>query len=372
MSDRLVTGGRDSDGAAVDVVIRDGRVVADGDGPTYDARGLTVLPGLVDLQVNGAAGIDLTREPDRLWEVAASLPEYGVTAFQPTIITAAPEVRSRALAALRAGPPAGWSGAEPLGLHLEGPMLAVGRKGAHPPQWLRPPSVALVDGWSRDAGVTMVTLAPELPGALDVVAVLVERGVVVALGHTEAPAEAVAAAVDRGARVVTHLGNAMPALAGRDPGPVGATLADPRLVAGVIADGHHLAPATLASYWRALGPARFLAVTDCTAGLGIADGPTRLGDHDVVVRDGTVRLADGTLAGSAASLPACLAVLRSATGCTLSEAVAACTTTAAAVVGDDSRGHLRPGARGDLTLVDDDLTVVATIVGGRLVHGEAR
>jgi N-acetylglucosamine-6-phosphate deacetylase len=368
VSDLVVRGGRSADGAPLDVAVAGGRVVAGGSGPSFDASGLTVLPGLIDLQVNGVAGIDLTLEPERLWEAAAALPAYGVTAWLPTVITSAPEQRERALATFAAGPPAGWSGACPLGLHLEGPMIAATRKGAHPERWLQAPSTELVAGWTREAGVAMVTIAPELPGALQVIASLVERGVVVAVGHTEASADQVAAAVARGASVVTHLGNAMPPLSAREPGAVGVALGDKRLTAGVIADGHHLAPATLAAYWQALGPDRFLAVTDCTAGLGLPDGRTRLGDQEVVVRDGTVRLADGTLAGSAASLPGCLAVLRSATGCSLAEAVATCTATAARVAVEADRGHLAPGARGDLTLVDDGLRVVATVVGGVVLH----
>lgn len=358
-------------GGSVDVAVADGLVAASPApaSPVYDASGLHVLPGFLDLQVNGVSGIDLTLEPERLWEVAAALPRFGVTAFLPTVITSSPDARSRALAVLAAGPPAGCVGAAPLGLHFEGPMIAPARKGAHPETWLRSPSLELVEGWSREAGVAMVTLAPELPGALDVVELLVARGVVVAVGHTDATAAEVVAAVERGARVVTHLGNAMPPLGGRAPGPVGAALADDRLVAGVIADGHHLHDATLAAYWQALGTQRFLAVTDCTAALGMPDGPARLGDQSVVVAEGTVRLEDGTLAGSAADLAQCLRVLRAATSCTLDDAVAGCTSVAAGVVGDPARGHLGAGARGDLTLVDDDLHVVATIVGGRLLHG---
>jgi N-acetylglucosamine-6-phosphate deacetylase len=284
------------------------------------------------------------------------------------VITSSPEARAAALSTYRDGPPPGWVGAEPLGVHLEGPMIAAARKGAHPEQWLRDPSVELVSGWSRDTGVAMVTLAPELPGALDVVDRLVDRGVLVSVGHTTASADLVAAAVDRGAGLVTHLGNAMPPMAAREPGAVGAALSDPRLVAGVIADGHHLHEATLAAFWRALGPARFLSVTDCTAALGMPDGRTRLGDQHVEVRDGAVRLEDGTLAGSAASLTQCLRVLCETTGCSLSEAVATCTSTAAALVGDGRRGCLEPGARGDLTLVDDRLEVVATVVAGAVVH----
>lgn len=357
-------------GGSVDVTIVDG-VVTSGpaDGPAYDASGLYVLPGLIDLQVNGAAGIDLTLEPARLWEVAAALPAYGVTAFLPTVITSSPDARAVALETLAAGPPDGWAGAWPLGLHFEGPMIAPARKGAHPAAWLVPPSPEVVAGWSRSAGVAMVTIAPELRGALDVIATLVDRGVAVAVGHTEASAEQVAAAVDRGARSLTHLGNAMPPLAGRAPGPVGVGLADPRLVAGVIADGHHLHPTTLAAWARALGPSRLVAVTDCTAALGMPDGPSRLGEQRVVVRQGTVRLEDGTLAGSAASLPQCLRVLRSVTGWSLDDVVGCCTSVAADLVGDESRGRLVAGLRGDVTVVDDDLAVVATVVGGRLVHG---
>ncbi|GAB6987090.1 N-acetylglucosamine-6-phosphate deacetylase [Nocardioides pyridinolyticus] len=248
------------------------------------------VPGLVDAQVNGAAGIDLTASPDRLWEVASALPAYGVVAFVPTVITSDPEARAVALATLAAGPPAGWEGAEPLGLHFEGPMISPARRGAHPEHWLRPPSPDLVDGWSREAGVIMATIAPELPGALDVIARLVSEGVVVSVGHTDATAAQVTAALDAGATVVTHLGNAMPPLRPREPGPVGAVLGGADVVAGLIVDGHHLDPLFVRAAWRALGPSRFLSVADTTAALGLPDGPTRLGDQDVVMAAGTVRL----------------------------------------------------------------------------------
>ena len=375
----VVRGGTDVAGAPVTVVVRDGHVVHPDDvgtrgaqGPVLDATGLTVAPGLIDLQVNGACGVDVTAEPERLWEVAAGLPRFGVTAFVPTVITSAPQARERALAALAAGPATGWSGAVPLGLHFEGPMIAPARKGAHPPQWLAQPSLELVAGWSRAGGVLMVTIAPELPGALDVVEALTARDVVVAVGHTEADAGCVQAAVRAGARMITHLGNAMPPMMSRDPGPVGAALGGDELVAGVITDGHHLDGLTVSAAWRGLGPSRFLTVTDTTAALGMPEGPSRLGDQDVVVARGTVRLADGTLAGSAASLPQCLKFLREATGCSLAEAVETCAGNPAAVLGDSGRGVLRPGSRGDLTLFDERLDVAATIVAGVLVHGDVR
>ena len=319
------------------------------------------LPGLVDLQVNGAAGHDLTASPDRLWDVAAALPAYGVTAFVPTVITADPAVPAEALAVLRAGPPLGWVGAVPLGLHVEGPMLAPARKGAHPGPWLRDPSVELVAGWSAEAGVVMVTLAPELPDALAVIKELVSRGVVVSVGHTEATAAQVAAAVDAGARCVTHLGNAMPPMRSREPGPVGVALGGSDLVAGLIVDGHHLDPLFVRAAWRALAPDRFLLVSDTTAALGRPDGASVLGDQSIVVADGTVRLADGTLAGSAASLLDGLRTLVRTVGVPVEEAAVACTATPLRLLGVS-----RPN---DLTVLTRDLELVATVVDGVLVHG---
>src|SRR5690606_8657841 len=189
-----------------------GRVDAGADTVRIDARGLVVAPGFVDLQCNGAAGVDLTGEPERLGEVAAVLPRWGVTSWLPTIVTCAARVRRRALAALAAHTAgvaggAGGGGAVPLGLHLEGPFLAPRRRGAHDPRHLAAPSLDVfeAEGWSRAAGVALVTLAPELPGALPVVRALVERGVVVAAGHSDATAAQAAAAVAAGVSYVTHL-----------------------------------------------------------------------------------------------------------------------------------------------------------------------
>ena len=341
--------------------------------PVLTADGTIAVPGLIDLQVNGADGWDLTDAPERLWDVAAALGRFGVTAFAPTVITSAPAARAAALAVLRAGAPDGWRGAVPLGIHFEGPMIAPGRKGAHPQRWLAAPSADLVAGWSRADGVLMVTIAPELPGALAVIATLVARGVIVSVGHTQATAAQVAAAVAAGARLVTHLGNAMPPMTAREPGPVGAALGGDVLVAGVIADGVHHDPLSLRTAWRALGPGRFLTVTDTTAALGRPDGPARLGEQDVIVADGAVRLADGTLAGSAASLSQCLRTLRDQVGASLADAVASCTAVPARVLRDPSRGTLNPGARADVTLLDPQtLDPVATIVAGRVVYDARR
>lgn len=376
----LLRGGRVLDpvtatAAPGDVLLAAGRVVAAGPrvpappgARVADAGGLLVAPGLVDAQVNGAAGADLTRDPQALPDVARALPRYGVTAFVPTVVSApAGAVERLAAAARRPLPP---PAAHVLGVHAEGPFLAPARRGAHAAEHLRAPDPAFVAGWSRATGVLVVTLAPELPGALDVVRALSARGVVVQLGHTDADYATVRAAVAAGARGVTHLHNAMPAAGHREPGPVGAALGDGDLVAGVLVDGHHLHPATVRATWKALGRNRFLLVSDATAALGGPPGPARLGDLDVVLDGGAVRLAadPAVLAGSATGLDGCVRALVAATGCPLEEALVSATLTPATLLGADDVGHLRPGARADVTLWDGT-ALAGVVVGGVVVGG---
>jgi N-acetylglucosamine-6-phosphate deacetylase len=337
-----------------------------------DATGLLVAPGFVDLQCNGAAGLDVTAAPERMWDVAAALPRWGVAAWLPTVITAPAAIRARALAALRSGPPDdGVPRATVLGLHFEGPFLAPKRLGAHDPRHLAAPSVAAVEaeGWSRAAGVAMVTLAPERPGALAVVRRLVDAGVVVAAGHSSATADEARAALDAGVTHVTHLFNAMAPLHHREPGLAGVALTDQRARVGLIADGLHVDPAVVAVAARALGD-RLTLVTDAVAALGAPPGPVRLGDVDATVSagDGGVRLADGTLAGSTLALDRAVRNLVSFAGVPLSDAVRAATATPAAALGLADRGVVAPGAVGDLVLLTPSGELVATVVAGRVAY----
>jgi N-acetylglucosamine-6-phosphate deacetylase len=301
------------------------------------------------------------------------LTRYGVTAFVPTVITCSARQRGAALADRAAGGSAADQraahvGAVAVGLHLEGPMLAPARRGAHPERWLERPRPGLVDGWTRDAGVIMVTIAPELPGAIDVIAQLASEGVVVSIGHTDADAACVSAARRAGATAVTHLFNAMAPFGHRAPGPIGVTLADDSLIAGLICDGIHVDPLAVRVAWRALGPARLMLVTDATAALGLGHGRRRLGDVDIDVSVAGVRTADGTLAGSDLALDQAVRNLVAFTGCTATEAVATVTTTPARLLGLDDRGELEAGRRADVTVLDERLRVVATFVGGELAH----
>jgi N-acetylglucosamine-6-phosphate deacetylase len=335
-----------------------------------DAAGCLVAPGFVDLQCNGAVGVDLASRPEGIWEVSVALPRWGVTAWLPTVVTSVPGTVDRALDALAAGPPAGAGPmARPLGLHLEGPYLAPERRGAHAEALLRAPSVGEVDRWRPEEGVVLVTLAPELPGALDLIAVLVERGVVVSAGHSAATAAQAAAAVDAGVTWVTHLFNGMSPLHHREPGLAGVALADRRLRAGVIADGIHLHPVTVAAAHRALGT-RLTLVTDAVGALGMAPGEVALGSARVRVDDdGSVRLPDGTLAGSNLAMDQAVRNLAAWTGCPPADAIAAATSTPAAVLGRADVGAITVGQPADLVVLDDSLAVVATITAGHPAPG---
>jgi len=339
-----------------------------------DADGLLATAGFIDLQINGAAGHDLSADPTSIWAVGAAIVRYGVTAFLPTIVTSPREVVEAARRTLLAGPPAGYTGARALGLHVEGPFISAERIGAHDPTYRRDPELVFVERWSPTAGVRIVTLAPELPGAIELTRELVLRGIVVSIGHTAASAAETQVAFDAGARFVTHLFNAMPALDRRAPGPIGVALADRRVTVGLIADGLHVDPLLVEMVWRSAGPGRVSAVTDAIAALGRPPGRYPLGSVEVTVDDTSARLPDGRLAGSLLSLDRAVRNLRAFTGASIAEAVGSVTSTPAHLLGVGATyGVLAEGRAADLALLTADLEVAATIVGGRLAYrvGEA-
>jgi N-acetylglucosamine-6-phosphate deacetylase len=290
---------------------------------------------VIDLQVNGAGGHDLTESPERLWDVAAVLPRYGVTAFLPTLVSPSWAVVDRARAALAKGAPAGFDGAMPLGWHVEGPFLNPARAGAHDPTSLQAPSVEPVADWSPASGVRVVTLAPELPGALEVVETLVANGVVVSAGHSAATWEQARTGFGAGIRSVTHLFNAMAPLDHREPGIAGAALADERVTIGLIPDGLHVHPGLVALVRRTVGPHRLAVVTDAIAALGMPPGRHRLGGRIVDCDETSARLPDGTLAGSLLGLDEAVENLAAFAGCSLDEARLAATLVPARLLGLD-------------------------------------
>ena len=283
------------------------------------------MPGLLDLQCNGGFGIDLTTEAHRVWELAGLLPRVGVGAFLPTLVSCPAATVDAALAL---EPPPGVRGREAtgsdvLGWHLEGPFLSPGRRGAHPAHHVRPIDLVDLDRWLGTGGVAAVTLAPELDGALEAIERVVAARAVASIGHTDATARQVRAAVDAGARMATHLGNAMGAEARA------AILAEERVLVGVIVDGEHVAPVEVADLWAALGPERFVLVSDAMAGLGLPPGRHRLGDGWVTTDGRRAVGDDARLAGSTLAMDDAVRNLVAFTGCSIDDAVAAASTTPA-------------------------------------------
>jgi N-acetylglucosamine-6-phosphate deacetylase len=357
------------DGPRVLSVGTSGDVSCPDDAQRIDAAGLILAPGFIELQFNGGFGYDFTDDPATIWQSGESLPRYGVTSFLPTIITSPLEKVAEGRRIVTEGRPAGYQGARPLGLHVEGPFLNPQKKGAHNPEYLRQPSLDVVADWSPATGVRLVTLAPELPGALELIKVLSDRGVLVSAGHSMATYAEAAAGFDAGVHYGTHLFNAMPPLVHRDPGLPGALLTDSRTTVGLIADGIHTHPSVIKLVWQILGAKRLNLVTDAMAALGMPAGKHLLGDYEVTVDATSCRLADGTLAGSILSLDQAVRNLIAIAGCSIAEALPTVTTTAAKAIGlDGERGRIEPGYIADMVLLSPDLQVHTTIAEGEIVY----
>lgn len=339
------------------------------DAQILDLDGLCVSPGWIDIQINGAFGLDFTENPEAIWPVAARLPELGVTAFLPTIVTSPFETYDHAQRVWQAGPPDGWRGAQMPGFHIEGPFLNPQKKGAHNPAFLKAPRIKPTAGWTPATGVRLVTLAPELPGALEVIHSLRERGIVVSAGHSLASTMDARAAFAAGLTCGTHLFNAMPTLDHRAPGLTGALLTADGVWTGIIADGIHVHPDMVAAALRCKSAQRLVLVTDAMAALGMPPGQYRLGDFDVTVDDRSARLADGTLAGSILTPSQAIRNLQSFTGCGWNDALRCVTLNPAELLGFENKGRLQPGADADLTVFNAQTGAVEmTIIGGEIVH----
>ena len=363
------------------VAMRAGVVTAVGAGspprrPDLELPAGLLLPGLVDLQVNGYFGVELaTAGADGWASVVTRLPETGTTAFLPTFITAPPGALAtalRAAAAIAAGLPR--PAARVLGVHAEGPFISPARKGAHNEAWITDPAPAAV-GELLEAGqgvLRLVTLAPERDGALAAVTRLTGAGILVSVGHSDATARQVAEAASHGARMVTHLFNAQRPLHHREPGVVGQALTDLRLTSGLITDMRHVAAQVCVMAFNA-ARGRICAVTDAAACAGMPPGRYVLGGEPIELPPGDgeppVR-ADGTLAGSALRMDVALANMVAA-GIGLADAVAAASRVPADLIGRPDLGRIAPGAAADLAWLGDDMRTRATWIGGELVYAQA-
>jgi N-acetylglucosamine-6-phosphate deacetylase len=365
------------------IVVEEGRIVAAGRREAvelpavareYDAQAWTVAPGFIDVHIHGAGGHDVMEAvPDALARIEQTIARYGTTAYLATTVTASPDDTCRSLQALaplaakpRAKADSTPPAAELLGIHFEGPFISPARRGVHPPEWIAAAAPELLDRLLEAAGgaARILTLAPEIPGALALVDRARAAGVVVALGHTNATYEEAIAAIDRGANHAVHVFNAMRPFSHRDTGVLGAVLTRPEVTAEVIADGVHVDPPALQLLLAAKGNEGVILVSDATAATGMPDGNYRLGTFEVKVSGGVCRDAEGHLAGSTLTLDR--AVRRMVTlGVPLAEALRMATLNPARRLGIQARkGVIAPGADADIVFLDDALNVVAVMTQG--------
>lgn len=347
------------------------RIVETGKGtapdPAADEQSMHVAvlsPGFVDQHCHGAAGASFdTTDPSQAERVIAAHARHGSTSLVASLVTASPADLAARIATLARL----VSDGRLAGVHLEGPCLDPGHRGAHDTRLLVEPSVGLLQDLAADPAVRMITLATELPRGLDVARALAENGVVVALGHTGADAAQTREAIDAGVRVATHLFNGMPGIHHRDPGPIPLLLESPQVCVEVIADGVHLAPEILALVFRA-APGRVCLVTDAMAAAAYGDGDYLLGTLEVQVRDGVARLAgDGSIAGSTLTMDRAVQHAVAA-GVRLADALVAASTTPARTMGLTDVGSLAAGKRADCVLLDDDLLVRRVLRAGRWIE----
>lgn len=370
--DLLITGARIvTEGSVTEagwVRFADGVVAARGAGPApertgavLDARGRVLAPGFVDVHVHGGGGGDAGNGAADVPAVLAAHRAHGTTRSMLSLVSAPVDdlvANLRGLAPLvRADPLV-------LGIHLEGPFLSQENKGAHDPAALVAPTPEAVDALleAGDGCIAQITIAPELPGALDAIARFVAAGVRVAVGHTVADLATAGAAFDAGASLLTHAFNAMPGLHHRAPGPIGAALERSAVTLELIADGMHVHPVVVAALFR-MAPGRVALITDAMAAAGVGDGSYLLGSLEVEVRDGAARLASGSLAGSTLTLDGAIRTVV-ASGIPLPEAVQAATAVPARAIGRPELGTLEIGAPADAVLLSPALEVEAVWAAG--------
>ncbi len=382
---RVLTPEETLDSATV-VVDQSGRIAYIGspegaprsDGAHLDLRGLVLVPGFIDIHQQGGNGVSFAIDPQELYKVsdvlqqyAAWVPRKGVTGFLCSIGADSTEELCDLVAAFVAAIEAGVAGAEPLGLHLEGPYLSEEKRGAINPAWVRPPSAQEVDlllqagrGWIRQT-----TMSPELPGVMELAGHFRAAGVVAAIGHSDADYETASAALRGNFTHITHAFNAQRAFKHREPGLVGAMLASEHASVEVIADGVHVHPAALRILVRCIGTDRTILITDSIAAAGAGDGEYWIGDQLRIVKDGVSRLPNGHLAGSVATMDLCVRNMHQQVGLPLHDAAKMASLNPARAMGfADRLGRLAVGKDASLTVIDEQVNVHLTMVKGQIVY----
>ena len=362
-----------SEGRIVEVATRADRSTPP-DSSLCDFADSVIAPGYIDLHIHGHAGYDvMDKSPEALPAIERMLVAHGVTGYFPTTVTAPVEQLLGALERLAdtieqcaSGRADRASRAVPLGIHLEGPFISHARRGVHPPENLLPPKVETFERfWHAARGhIKIITVAPELDGAMELIPAVVARGVRVSLGHSDAQLGAAERAINAGARHATHIFNAMRPLGHRDPGILGAVLTDERVTADIIADGVHLDPAIVKLVAEAKGPERTVLITDAISATGMPDGHYHLGSIEVDVKNGMCT-SGGKLAGSILTLDKAVRNLSRYAKWDLPMAIAAASRNPAHVAGLTGRGVISAGAQADFVVLNSEGEVLRTFLRGR-------
>jgi len=360
------------EGRVLEISARDSRQLPAGVSASDFGDGL-MAPGYVDLHIHGSAGFDVMDDDARaLPAIERLLARHGVTSYFPTTVTAPMDTILRALERLANAIEKrerknedGGNRACPLGIHLEGPFISHARRGVHPPENLLAPTLALFERfWQAARGrIRLMTMAPELDGAPEVIAAAAGRGVSVSLGHSDADFETAGRGIAAGARHATHTFNAMRPLHHRSPGILGAVLTDRRVSADIIADGVHLDPAIVKLFASAKGPEQTVLITDATSATGMPDGRYRLGSFEVDVRDGKC-MSNGSLAGSVLTMDRAVRNLARFAEWDLPQAVAAASRNPARVARIANKGVLAVGADADFVVLSPAGEVLRSFIGG--------
>ena len=358
------------DGLILQIASRSGKDVP-GITKVVDYGEAVLAPGFFDVHIHGGTGVDSMRAAAaELPTLGKFLAAHGVTAYFPTTVAAPLDVTCAALdrlaTAIEAASANGGSAARPLGIHLEGPFLSHKRRGVHPPEYLVEPTIPIFERlWQAGRGhVRMLTIAPEIPGAMEVIAEAAHRKVCVSIGHSDADMPTSQAAVKAGARHATHTFNAMRPLDHREPGIIGEVLSDDGITADLIADGIHVSPAVVKLFLQAKGTERAVLITDAISATGMPDGQYQLGPIKVDVKDGKCT-ANGSLAGSVLTMDRAVRNITQFSNWSLRDAVRAASLNPARAVGIPECGILAEGARADFMVLSPSGEVLKTIVGGR-------
>ena len=336
-----------------------------------DVQGHIAAPGLIDVHIQGAGGSDvMDATPEALRCISTTLAAFGTTGFLGTTVMKPVNGNSH-LKLLREMTGSDLGGARLLGIHLEGPFINLKKKGGINPQGIYDGNPAELEKILALTGrsLRMMTIAPELPGNLDIVRSLLSLGIIPSFGHSDASYAETKIAFDAGISHVTHLFNAMPPLTHRAPGPLTAIFESQHVSAQIISDGHHINPAVVALAYKFLGPLRTICITDGVQGIGLPPGQYLYNGREYETTQGAARYLDGTLIGSTKGLSQIIAEFKKYTHCSLAAAIESASLAPAKLLGIDSRfGTLEIGKQADIVLFDDDMSVRSTIIAGRMVY----